>query len=352
MVDGQRHRHHRPHDDLAVDRDRPVDGRADGEDRRLRRVEHGGELLDAEHAEVRDRERAALEVGELQSLPSRALPTSSPRAPARSRPARAARPSRITGTTSPCGAATAIPTFADGKRRSASSVNWTFTSGWRISARAQTFASRSVTVTRTSGLSSRERSSSAFAWRHVDRDGQLEDRHLPGLGQPAGDRRRMLVSGTDSTSPGTRAGAAARPAAGRGAASAGAASARSTSSATIRPSGPVPVRPSELDAALARHPPRERRGLDAAGRLVARAVDHRAEASAPRPRGAAGSAASPRTVSEPSRASEIGHRLAAARRSRRPSRPTGTSPSATAIASSTPLASASTSWVALSVSTS
>ena len=39
-----------------------VVGRADGEDRRLRRVEHRDELLDAEHAEVRDRERAALEI--------------------------------------------------------------------------------------------------------------------------------------------------------------------------------------------------------------------------------------------------------------------------------------------------
>ena len=35
---------------------------ADGEDRDLRRVEHGDELLDAEHAEVRDREGAALHV--------------------------------------------------------------------------------------------------------------------------------------------------------------------------------------------------------------------------------------------------------------------------------------------------
>ena len=36
--------------------------RADGDDRGLRRVEDGGEALDGVHAEVRDRERAALEV--------------------------------------------------------------------------------------------------------------------------------------------------------------------------------------------------------------------------------------------------------------------------------------------------
>ena len=42
----------------AVARHRPLDDRADGEDRRLRRVDHGGELGDAEHAEVRDREGA------------------------------------------------------------------------------------------------------------------------------------------------------------------------------------------------------------------------------------------------------------------------------------------------------
>src|SRR4051794_40127216 len=50
MVDGQRHGHHRPDDDLAVLGHGPVLGRADGEDRGLRRVEHGDELLNAEHA--------------------------------------------------------------------------------------------------------------------------------------------------------------------------------------------------------------------------------------------------------------------------------------------------------------
>ena len=52
--------------ELAVDGVRAVLDRADGEDRDLRRVEHGDELLDPVHAEVRDRERAVLEIGELE----------------------------------------------------------------------------------------------------------------------------------------------------------------------------------------------------------------------------------------------------------------------------------------------
>ena len=47
---------------LAVADDDAFLGRAHGEDRGLRRIEDGDELLDAVHAEVRDRERAALEV--------------------------------------------------------------------------------------------------------------------------------------------------------------------------------------------------------------------------------------------------------------------------------------------------
>ena len=62
MVARERHRHHRQHEQLAVARDDLVSRRADGEDRRLRRVEHGDELVDVVHAEVRDRERAALEI--------------------------------------------------------------------------------------------------------------------------------------------------------------------------------------------------------------------------------------------------------------------------------------------------
>ena len=47
-------------------RDRPLLGRADRDDRGLRRVQHGGEALDAVHAEVRDREGAVLEVAALE----------------------------------------------------------------------------------------------------------------------------------------------------------------------------------------------------------------------------------------------------------------------------------------------
>src|SRR6185437_5098828 len=47
---------------LAADRDDPVRDPADGEDRRLWCVDDRAERVDAEHAEVRDRERAALDV--------------------------------------------------------------------------------------------------------------------------------------------------------------------------------------------------------------------------------------------------------------------------------------------------
>ena len=59
--------------EAAVADDDALLARADREDRDLRRVEHGDELLDAEHAEVRDRERAALEVVLLQLVVARAL---------------------------------------------------------------------------------------------------------------------------------------------------------------------------------------------------------------------------------------------------------------------------------------
>ena len=62
MVDGQRHRHQRARGDGAVADDGLLRRGADSEDRRLRRVEHGGELLDPEHPEVGDRKGAALEV--------------------------------------------------------------------------------------------------------------------------------------------------------------------------------------------------------------------------------------------------------------------------------------------------
>ena len=65
-----------------------------------------------------------------------------------------------------------------------------FTAGWRTSAAAQTFVSRSLTVGFVSPSRSRatSRSRSSSDAGHVDRDGELEDRRLPGLGEAARDR--------------------------------------------------------------------------------------------------------------------------------------------------------------------
>src|SRR5581483_4139605 len=125
MVDRQRRGEHRPHDDGAVAHDRALLDRADGEDRGLRRVEHGDEALDPVHAQVGDGERPALEVGLLQ-LPVPCLVDDSRPQP------------WTTGTTSPCGAATASATLALGWRTIASSAKEAFTCGCRLSAEALT----------------------------------------------------------------------------------------------------------------------------------------------------------------------------------------------------------------------
>src|SRR4029077_17274891 len=57
MVTREGELHARPHGRLAVDRHDSVLDRAHREDRRLRGIEHRDEPLDAEHPEVRDRER-------------------------------------------------------------------------------------------------------------------------------------------------------------------------------------------------------------------------------------------------------------------------------------------------------
>ena len=54
--------HQRRHIDLAVDDDRGLLHGTNREDRDLWRIDHGDELLHAEHAEVRDREGAAIHV--------------------------------------------------------------------------------------------------------------------------------------------------------------------------------------------------------------------------------------------------------------------------------------------------
>src|SRR5829696_778564 len=59
VVAAHRHAHALADDGGAVLDDRPVLRGADGEDGRLRRVDDGRELVDAEHAKVRDRERGA-----------------------------------------------------------------------------------------------------------------------------------------------------------------------------------------------------------------------------------------------------------------------------------------------------
>ena len=62
MVEGARQRDHRPHGRPAFGGHDAVFRRADGDDGRLRWVQDGREALDGVHAEVRDRERPALEV--------------------------------------------------------------------------------------------------------------------------------------------------------------------------------------------------------------------------------------------------------------------------------------------------
>jgi hypothetical protein len=65
------------HDDLAVQDHGTLDGVADGQDAGLGRVDDRAEVGHAEHAEVRDRERAALDVRLLQlalARPARQVP--------------------------------------------------------------------------------------------------------------------------------------------------------------------------------------------------------------------------------------------------------------------------------------
>src|SRR6266550_3727209 len=130
-----------------------------------------------------------------------------------------------------------MPTSAFGKTSKASSPYWTFMSRWRISACADSLVSTSVTVMRTSGLSSRCFVTSSFArlmstftvnWNAGTVHASVSRRAIV---------LRIFESGRDSTSPdGT--GACNRLLL---ATVSGSACARSTSSATIRPSGPVPL---------------------------------------------------------------------------------------------------------------
>ena len=151
--------------------------------------------------------------------------------------------------------------------------------------------------------------------------------------------RRSEVSGTTSASNGG---------AGTAAAGAGAAAARSTSSATMRPSGPVPwseesstprsraIRRASGEA-LIRPPPRPSDLATVCCKVWAAGAARFASGFAGSSGAGAGASSGTDSPSWPIRAIV---------------RPTSTSPSSTAMRSRTPDASASTSWVTLSVSSS
>jgi hypothetical protein len=158
---------------------------------------------------------------------------------------------------------------------------------------------------------------------------------------------RTFESGIRSTSPvGTGAGAAAG-------AVGPPASARSTSSATIRPSGPVPRIP---DSSM----PRSRAMRRASGEALIRPFPDAIVSCCRASCASCASCAGAGSLGVASFwASSSGAAAAATSGTSSPSEPmnatvcpTGTSPSATAILSRTPAASASTSWVTLSVSSS
>jgi len=59
MVTRHRDTHHLVNFNFTVPRHRSFIHRADGEDRRLRRIDHGSELIDTEHSQIADREGRA-----------------------------------------------------------------------------------------------------------------------------------------------------------------------------------------------------------------------------------------------------------------------------------------------------
>jgi hypothetical protein len=63
MVERERERHHRADGRRSVGRNDAVGNAPDGKDRRLRCVHDGEERIDTVHPEIRDGERAALDVG-------------------------------------------------------------------------------------------------------------------------------------------------------------------------------------------------------------------------------------------------------------------------------------------------
>ena len=329
--------------------------RADGEDRHLRRVEHGDELLDPVHAEVGDREGPALEILQRQLAVARTA----------RRGRRATRAISWIVSRSAfgdhgddqavAGAATAIPTLAAAERWISSPVNVAFTAGWRVSATATSFVEdvvhRRLHVTLGEALDEplpqRERLG------HLGGDAELEDGRLPRLGQPARDRlphRRQL----DDLHLGGRCGAASR-APRRGAADRG----------LLHVLGDDPPIGPGARAPPARSTPRSRASRRASGEAFSRpsrplALDGARAGGSPRAGslGRCGSGLADRSRAPPSAGGASGRLGGRPGRPRPPvpmhgdRRPTSTSPSSTTIFSRTPSASASTSCVTLSVSSS
>ena len=170
-----------------------------------------------------------------ESLPARARATRSTRAAASSANERCSAPA-ITGTKSASPTAIAEATLALPWRSIASPPKVAFTAGWRINAMAAAFVRTSdglifaspswIRATRRSRRASVSvMSIVATSWKAGTAAASVSRRTIV---------LRRFVSGTRSTAPGAiaRTGAAA--------AGAGACSACSTSSATMRPSGPVP----------------------------------------------------------------------------------------------------------------
>ena len=235
---------------------RLLDG-SDREDRDLRRVEHGDELLDAEHAEVRDRERAALHVlqrqlavagaadeigagaGDLLHAAPVGVADDRHDEPVRSRDGHAdVRP----GMTMDLLAGEGRVDGAVADERDADEPGEQVVDGRLHVALGQARDELLAEVQRL---------------RHVDRDAELEDRCRPRLGEPARDRLADRGQRDDLDLAGRRPGSAAG---GRGAPPTGA---FSTSSATMRPSGPVP-------ASAARSIPRSRAIRRASGDALIR----------------------------------------------------------------------------------
>ena len=151
--------------------------------------------------------------------------------------------------------ATAIPTFADGCSSIASPAKVALTSRWRISATAQTFVRTSVTVGRSSGCRSTSRARSSWA-RVMSADIEIwKAGAVPRLGHPARDRppERGELDALDR--PGRRRRRARAPV-------------RADDGGPLDvlgddpPLGAGAVDGGEVDPALARDPPGERRRLD------------------------------------------------------------------------------------------